>query len=81
MPATATRMYPAAGIWSGVTSSPKISLATGMANIARPTPNQPIWVKLIIALGSQLPLVPKLLCANRSSERPLSAPMKPSAPV
>ena len=66
---------------SGVTSRPIISLATGMANIARPTPNQPVWVKLIMALGSQLPLVPKLRRDSMSRERPLSAPIQPRAPV
>ena len=52
-----------------------------MANIARPTPNQPVCVKLIIALGSQLPLVPKLRRASMSSDRPLSAPIQPRVPV
>ena len=75
MPATATSTYPRAGMWSGVTSRPKTSFATGIANMARPTPNQPIWVKDIMALGSQLPFLPKLLWESMSRVRPLLAPI------
>ena len=42
-PATITRIHFASVL------SPKISEETGIANIATPTPNHPICVKLIIA--------------------------------
>ena len=42
IPATATSTYPTNGMWSAETSRWRSSWATGMANIARPTPNQPI---------------------------------------
>lgn len=42
---------------SRLTSSP-VALATGMANIATPTPNQPTWVPPSSAEGSQEPLLP-----------------------
>ena len=45
MPANKTMAY--ITVWL----SPNKALATGMANMARPTPNQPAWVKLIMALG------------------------------
>ena len=44
-PATSTRIHSASLL------PPSSSFATGMANIATPTPNQPICVKLIIADG------------------------------
>ena len=45
IPAITTRIH------SAVVLPPSSSLATGMANMATPTPNQPIWVKEIMAEG------------------------------
>ncbi len=51
-----------------------MAFAIGMANMARPTPNQPIWVKDIMAEGSQEPFKPKDLRASRSRLIPVLAP-------
>ena len=51
------------------------SSAAGMANMATPTPNQPIWVKEISTDASLEPLVPKERWASRSSVRPVSQPI------
>ena len=51
------------------------SSAAGIANIATPTPNQPIWVKLINAEGRKEPNVPKERCANRSRLSPVLLPI------
>ena len=53
---------------------PSSSFATGMANMAIPTPNQPICVNEIIALGRYEPFAPKALRASRSRLMPVSAP-------
>ena len=56
-------------------SLPLVSSVTGSANIATPTPNQPIWVMLMMAEGKNEPFSPNERCASRSSERPVFWPM------
>lgn len=51
------------------------SSAAGTANMAMPTPNQPICVKLMSTEGKYEPYRPNERCASRSSERPVSLPM------
>ena len=61
-------------VHSAAVLPPSSSFATGMANMAMPTPNQPICVKEIIAEGRYEPLLPKALRASRSRLMPVSAP-------
>ena len=49
--------------------------AVGIANIATPTPNHPIWVKEISAEGRKEPMRPKVRRDMRSKLRPVFAPM------
>ena len=51
------------------------SSAAGMANMATPTPNQPIWVRAMRAEGSLEPTVPKERWASRSRDSPVSLAM------
>ena len=68
IPATITSAH------SAVLLPPSSSLATGMANMAMPTPNQPICVNEIMAEGRYEPLTPNALRAKRSRLMPVSAP-------
>ena len=51
------------------------SSAAGMANMATPTPNHPIWVKAMRTDASFDPAVPKHRRARRSNVSPVSQPM------
>ena len=55
--------------------------ATGIENIAIPTPNHPIYVKVIIAEQSQDPFFPKACLAIRSRVSPVLHPIYPRIPV
>ena len=69
---------PAAISSNGFTRS---TSAAGNANMATPTPNQPICVRLINRDGRREPATPKERRANKSNERPVPQPIYPKMPV
>ena len=68
IPATITSAH------SAVLLPPSSSFATGMANMAMPTPNQPICVNEIMAEGRYEPLTQTPCGPKRSRLMPVSAP-------